>query len=83
MKFHEIGPSIRERRKLCGLTQAELAGRAGISRVTLSKLENGKLSGISLRTVLTTLDQLNLEFAMVEPGALPTLEELVGRKKYE
>ena len=83
MKFYEIGPSIRERRKQRGLTQAELAGRAGISRVTLSKLENGKLSGISLRTVLTTLDQLNLELAMVEPGALPTLEELVERKKYE
>ena len=81
MKFYEIGPSIRQRRKLRGFTQAELAGKAGISRVTLSKLENGKLAGTSLRAVLTILDQLNLEFTMVEPGALPTLEELAERNK--
>jgi len=83
MKFWELGPSIRARRKQSGLTQAELARRADISRVTLSKLENGRLSGISVTVILSVLDNLGLEIAFVESSPLPTLEELAERKKYE
>jgi len=36
-----------------------------------------------LRAVLTILDQLNLEFAMVEPGVLPSLKKLAERKRNE
>ena len=83
MKFWEMGLSIRAHRKQRGFTQAELATRAGISRVTLSKLENGRLAGISITMILSVLDNLGLEIAFVEPDPLPTLEELAERKKYE
>jgi transcriptional regulator with XRE-family HTH domain len=46
-------------RKLRGLTQAQLADRAGIARDTLSRLENGE-SGVSLETVLRVLRALGL-----------------------
>jgi hypothetical protein len=51
--------------------------------VTLSKLENGRLSGISVTVILSVLDNLGLEIAFVESSPLPTLEELAERKKYE
>ena len=83
MQYWEIGPSIRELRKEKGMTQAELAAAVGISRVTLSKLENGKLAGISIGVILSILERLGREISFVEPAALPTLEELAERKKNE
>jgi transcriptional regulator with XRE-family HTH domain len=46
-------------RKLRGLTQAQLADRAGISRDTLSRLESGT-GGVSLETLVRTLRALGL-----------------------
>ena len=39
-----LGGRIRERREAAGLTQAELATRAGIGRVTLTRIERGEHS---------------------------------------
>lgn len=36
-----IGPAVRERRQSLGLPQAELATRAGMTQLTLSRLEAG------------------------------------------
>jgi transcriptional regulator with XRE-family HTH domain len=83
MKYWEIGSSIRGLRKQKSMTQAELALGVGISRVTLSKLENGKLAGISIGVILSVLESFGREIAFVEPAALPTLEELAERKKNE
>lgn len=83
MKYWEIGPAIRVLRRQKGFKQSELAAAVGISRVTLSKLENGKQAGISFGAVLSLLEQLGMEIAFVEPAGLPTLEDLVERKKNE
>jgi len=65
------------------LRQSELASAVGLSRVTLSKLENGRLAGISIGTILSILEHLGMEIAFVEPAALPTLEELAAEKDAE
>jgi transcriptional regulator with XRE-family HTH domain len=39
---------IRELRRARGWSQAELAGRAGIRQATVSRLESGAVSSISL-----------------------------------
>ena len=39
-----LGGRIRERREAAGLTQTELATRAGIGRVTLTRIEQGEHS---------------------------------------
>jgi transcriptional regulator with XRE-family HTH domain len=46
-------------RKLRGLTQAQLADRAGVSRDTVSRLESGE-GGVSLETLLRVLRSLGL-----------------------
>lgn len=40
----ELGPRVRELRKERGWTLEEAAGRAGLARSTLSKIENGQMS---------------------------------------
>jgi transcriptional regulator with XRE-family HTH domain len=46
-------------RKLRGLTQKQLADRAGVSRDTLSRLESGA-GGVTLETLVRTLRALGL-----------------------
>jgi len=51
MMLSEIGEVIRVKRKEKGLKQEELAKMAGLSRTTLSKLENGYFGNISVATL--------------------------------
>ncbi len=52
-------------RKLRGLTQAQLADRAGVSRDTLSRLESGT-GGVGLETLLRVLRALGLLDSLAE-----------------
>jgi len=81
MKYSDIGPALRAYRKEIGLTQAELAKAAGISRVTLSKAENGMLAGLSMGVFFAIINQLGIEVAFSEPSAMPTLEDLARMKE--
>ena len=53
-----------------GLTQAELAASAGLSRQTLNSLENGLVKEIGIRKVLALLDTLGIELS-AEHGKRP------------
>lgn len=65
MKLSELGDKIKKLRKEKGLTQEMLAKKAEISRATLSKLENGYFSKISVATLENILSilgySLNIE----------------------
>ena len=56
---HVLGAAIRQARKDQGLTQAQVAARAGVSRPWLSQMENGKRS-VETGKVLAVLDVLSL-----------------------
>ena len=51
---------VRERREELGLTQDELASRAGVSRQFILRLEAGKAPGVSVDKLMRVLDQLDL-----------------------
>ncbi len=78
MKLDEIGAKIKILRKEKGLTQEQLARLAGISRVTLGKLERSQLGSISLKTIDIILDALGyeLDFKSKNAFGLPSLDEL-------
>jgi len=78
LKLDEIGAKIKILRKESGLTQEELAKLAGISRVTLGKLERAQLGSITLRTIDIILDVLGyeLDFKRKNSFGLPSLDEL-------
>lgn len=50
---------LKELRKNRQITQAELAEKSGISRVTINKLENGKLDNIGTKTLADICDALD------------------------
>ena len=57
----ELGKTIKTLRKQKGLSQEVLAEQSGISRATLSKLENGYIANISIVTVNQILSLLGYE----------------------
>ena len=63
MKLFEIGTSIRKLRKEQSITQESLAKKAGISRVTLGKLERGQVGAISIKSLDIILSELGYEIA--------------------
>lgn len=78
MKLDEIGAEIKALRKEKRLTQEQLADIAGISRVTLGKLERGQLGAIGLKTLDIILDALGYEISFKPKNSfgLPSLDEL-------
>ncbi len=55
MQLDEIGQIIRNARKNQQLTQAQLSASLGMSRATLSAIENGTVPEIGIRKILSIL----------------------------
>jgi transcriptional regulator with XRE-family HTH domain len=58
MNLLELGAKIKQLRKERKITQADLAKQAGISRATLSKLENGYFAQVSIVVLNDILNHL-------------------------
>jgi len=72
----EIGEHIRRERKKRCMSQAKLAELLGMSRATISQIENGTVREIGLRKLIRILEVFDLELQVRPAGAPPTLEEL-------
>jgi transcriptional regulator with XRE-family HTH domain len=73
-----LGPQIASRRKDLGLSQSDLAEKAGISRATLDALENGRSGELGFTKVANILSALGLELKVHEANLQrPTLDELL------
>jgi DNA-binding XRE family transcriptional regulator len=78
--LREVAENVVIWRKLRGLTQAQLADRAGISPNTLRRLEGGD-GGITLENVLRILRALGVLESV--PRALDPYQTDVGRLRSE
>lgn len=74
----QLAGDLRTWRKLRGLTQAQLADRAGISRSALSRLEQGG-EGVSLESFMRVLRALGILDSVTK--ALDPYESDVGRMR--
>jgi transcriptional regulator with XRE-family HTH domain len=77
MKLNDIGQRIAQARKRQKLTQSSLAAQLGMSRATLSGIENGTVAEIGIRKVLSVCAALGLELVAQEKTRRPTLQQLM------
>ena len=61
MILSELGSRVKELRKEKSISQESLAKTVGISRATLSKLENGYIANISIVTLDKILNALGYQ----------------------
>jgi len=65
--IHDLASALRGRRIALGLSQAEVAERAAVSREWINALEAGKAT-VELILVLRLVEALNLKLSLSEPG---------------
>ncbi len=81
MTLQELGFKIKELRKEKKWSQADLQTYSGITKRTISKIENGFIEEIGIKKVETILDLLGFEFSLRGKGRPRTLEELQNERK--
>jgi transcriptional regulator with XRE-family HTH domain len=80
MDIQELGQAILLRRKQLKISQAQLAASNGMSRATISALENGRLAELGVRKVLAICATLGVSLELVEVSVRPTLRDLIKEK---
>jgi transcriptional regulator with XRE-family HTH domain len=81
MRYSRLRARLRRARRQRSLTQAALAARSGISRVTIARVEAGSARDVRLGTITRVCEALGLEVAAVPSGGEPALERLVARER--
>jgi len=76
MTLEEMGRQLREARKARRLSQGELAQSLGMSRATISAIENGTVGEIGVRKLMALATALGLELAVEARPSRPTLQQL-------
>lgn len=64
MDYHEIGETIRKRRKALNITQPTLASLSGVGLNTLVAIERG-LGNAKIHTIMAVLDTLGLKIEIM------------------
>lgn len=70
--MHDLRSLVRGRRAELGLSQAEVAQRAGVSRKWLSEFERGTVAGVPLPLVLRLLAALGISLDASSGSATAT-----------
>lgn len=74
--LYDIGQQIKLARKQRKMSQADLATMLGMSRTTISQIENGSVQEIGVRKLIRILEIFGLELRIRPAGRPPTLDEL-------
>ena len=75
MNLSEIGKRLWEARTAAGRSQEDIARPLGMSRATVSAIENGTVNEIGVRKLMALCAALGLELG-VAAHVRPTLQEL-------
>lgn len=76
MDLAEIGKAFRDARRRSGRTQAALSAELGMSRATLSALEQGRCVEIGVRKLTALLQAVGLDLYVGPRKRRPTIDEL-------
>jgi HTH-type transcriptional regulator / antitoxin HipB len=81
MHMKSIGTTIREARRTAGRTQADLAASLGMSRATISAIENGTIQEIGVRKLAALCAAVGLDIHVGTQRRRPTLQELRAEQR--
>ena len=80
LTLEELGRQIKTLRKEKKWSQDDLEQYSGITKRTISKIENGFIDEVGIKKVEMILDLLDMEFSLRPKGRPKTLEELKNER---
>lgn len=80
MTLKDLGHEIKLLRKEKNWSQDDMEEYSGITKRTISKIENGFIDEVGIKKVETILDLLGYEFGLRLKGRPKTLEELQNER---
>ncbi len=81
MHLDEIGGQICKARKTKKISQENLATQLGMSRATISGIENGTIPEIGIRKIMSICNALGLDILVQEKKKRPTLQQLIREQE--
>jgi len=81
MRYNSVRERLRAARRESGLTQAQLADRSGVSRVTIARLETGSAGDVRVATIVGLCAALGLEMSAMRSGSRQALETRAAREQ--
>ena len=77
----EAGRWLKASREAAGLTQAELAERAGVARTTVARMENPSKGDMSVSALVRLLEAAGCDLKVVPVGHQRTVEEILAEQR--
>ncbi len=81
MTLQKLGIEIKVLRKEKKWSQEDMEQYSGITKRTISKIENGFIEEVGIKKVDTILDLLGVELSLRIKGRPKTLEELQDERR--
>ncbi len=79
----EVAQQLRRAREESGLTQQELASRAGVNRLTVGRMENLSRGDMSVSILLRLLEAAGYDLKVVKSGFTRTLDDILAEQRSE
>lgn len=77
----DVADQLKAARRETGLTQAELAERAGVSRTTLARMETLAKGDMSVSVLVRLLEAAGYDLKVVKVGHARTLEDILAEQR--
>jgi transcriptional regulator with XRE-family HTH domain len=77
----DIADQLKAVRHEVGLSQAELANRAGVSRTTLARMETLAKADMSVSVLVRLLEAAGYDLKVVKAGHARTLEDILAEQR--
>ncbi|MEN2469165.1 helix-turn-helix transcriptional regulator [Burkholderia sp. GS2Y] len=77
----DVGEMLREARRTAGLSQRELAERAGVARTTLARMETLARGDMSVSALVRLLEAAGYDLRTVKRGHVRTLEDILAEQR--
>ncbi len=77
----DLAAMLRDARKEAGLTQAELALRAGVARTTVARMENLAKADMSVSVLLRLLEAAGYDLKATKLGHARTIEDILAEQR--
>jgi transcriptional regulator with XRE-family HTH domain len=77
----DVAEQLKAARREAGLTQQQLAERAGLNRLTVGRMENLTHGDMSVAALLRLLEAAGFELKVVKAGHSRTLEDILEEQR--